>query len=66
MSKNGTIIDNQLYPGATRKAAEARAARLDALRSWLVELRDKAILSTTKAIYQAIIDKIDEKLEGGE
>ena len=56
------------YAEAIERAtsAEARAARLDALRSWLVELRDKAILSTTKAIYQAIIDKIDEKLEGGE
>lgn len=56
------------YAEAVERAtsAEARAARLDALRSWLVELRDKAILSTTKAIYQAIIDKIDEKLEGGE
>ena len=56
------------YSAAIERAtsAEARAARLDALRSWLVEQRDKAILSTTKAIYQAIIDKIDEKLEGGE
>ena len=44
-------------------SAEARAARLDALRSWLVEQRDKAVLPTTKALYQAIIDKIDERLE---
>lgn len=45
-------------------SAEARAARLDRLRDWLVEQRDKALLPTTKAIYQAIIDRIDEKLEG--
>lgn len=45
-------------------SAEARAARLDRLRDWLIEQRDKAVLPTTKAIYQAIIDKINEKLEG--
>lgn len=45
-------------------SAEARAARLDRLRDWLVDQRDKALLPTTKAIYQAIIDRIDEKLEG--
>ena len=44
--------------------AEARAEALDKLRDWLVEQRDKALLPTTKAIYQAIIDRIDEKLEG--
>lgn len=47
-------------------SAEARAARLDRLRDWLVEQRDKSPLQTVKAIYQAIINKIDEKLEGGE
>lgn len=45
-------------------SAEARAARLDRLRDWLAEQRDKALLPTTKAIYQAIIDKLDERLEG--
>lgn len=45
-------------------SAEARAERLDRLRDWLVDQRDKALLPTTKAIYQAIIDKIDEKMEG--
>lgn len=39
----------------------ARAARLDALRAWLVEQRDKAALPSTKAIYQALIDKIDKQ-----
>lgn len=45
-------------------SAEARAARLNALKTWLEEQRDKSPLQTVKAIYQAIIDKIDEKLEG--
>lgn len=43
------------------QAAERRAARLVTLREWFVEQRDKALLPTTKAIYQALIDKIDEK-----
>ena len=49
---------------AAERVAEARAARLDALREYLVEQRDKAILPSTKAIYQALIDKIDEKTGG--
>ena len=50
------------YSAAVERAtsAEARAARLDALKAWLVEQRDKAVLSTTKAIYQAIIDRLEE------
>lgn len=28
---------------------------------WLVEQRDKAVLPSTKAIYQAIIDKLEGK-----
>ncbi len=72
----GAVQDNPLqariaelveqYRAAIERAtsAEARAARLDALKAWLVEQRDKAVLPTTKAIYQAIIDRIDEKLEG--
>ena len=39
--------------------AETRAARLDAFRAHLVEKRDAAPLQTTKAIYQALIDRID-------
>ncbi len=51
------------YAAATNSLlnAEARAARLNALRAYLVEQRDKAVLSTTKAVYQAIIDRIDGK-----
>jgi len=45
-------------------SAEARAERLDRLRDWLVEQRDKSPLQTVKAIYQAIINKLDERLEG--
>ena len=44
-----------------RQAAERRAARLDALRDYLIEKRDAAVLATTKALYQAIIDKLDEQ-----
>ena len=47
-------------------SAEARAERLDRLRDWLAEQRDKSLLPTTKAIYQAIIDRIDERLEGNQ
>jgi len=57
---NGRVTE--LLERAT--SAEARAERLDRLRDWLVEQRDKALLPTTKAIYQAIIDKLDERLEG--
>lgn len=49
---------------AKAEAAERRAARLDAFRDYLVEQRDKAVLPSTKAIYQALIDKIDEKTGG--
>lgn len=45
------------------EAAERKAARAEALRAWLVEMRDAAKLATTKAIYQAIIDKLDEQTE---
>ena len=57
---NGRVTE--LLERAT--SAEARAERLDRLRNWLVEQRDKVLLPTTKAIYQAIIDRIDERLEG--
>ena len=59
---NGQVTE--LLERAT--SAEARAERLDRLRSWLVEQRDRTPLPMTKAIYQAIIDRIDERLEGME
>ena len=40
-------------------SAEARVARAEALKAWLIEQRDKAALPTTKAIYQAIIDRLE-------
>lgn len=50
------------YQAAIQRAtsAEARAARADALKTWLEEQRDKAALPTTKAIYQAILNKLEE------
>ncbi len=45
---------------AVIRRQKAKAARLDTLRSWLETQRDEALLATTKAIYQAVIDKIDE------
>ncbi len=46
---------------ATNRAdiAEAKVARMEAFKAWLVEQRDKAALPTTKALYQAIIDKLE-------
>ena len=35
-----------------------------ALKAWLEEQRDKQVTSAMKKIYQAIIDKLDERLEG--
>ena len=66
---SGRVQDNPLQALVERwreraTSAEARAERLDRLREWLVEQRDKSLLPTTKAIYQAIIDRIDERLEG--
>ena len=50
-----------VYASVTNRLlnAETRAARLDAFRAYLVEKRDAAPLQTTKAIYQALIDRID-------
>ena len=46
---------------ATNRAtiAEAKVARTEAFKVWLVEQRDNARLSTTKALYQAIIDRLE-------
>ena len=47
---------------ATNRAdiAEAKVARMEAFKAWLVEQRDKAALPTTKALYQAIIDTLED------
>ena len=49
------------YTAATNRAtvAEAKVARTEAFKAWLIEQRDKAVLQTTKAIYQAIIDRLE-------
>ena len=41
-------------------SAEARAERLDRIKSRIIELRDKATLQTTKAIYNAILELFDD------
>ena len=40
--------------------AERRAQRLDRIRAAIEELRDKAVLPTTKAIYDAILEYFNE------
>ena len=62
-NKSCVVTIDRPPANATNRAeiAEARAARLGSLRDYLVELRDKAPLLTTKSIYQALIDRIDEK-----
>ena len=40
--------------------AEAKAERLDRIKSRIIELRDKATLQTTKAIYNAILELFEE------
>lgn len=49
------------YMSASNRAAraEAKVARTEAFKSWLIEQRDNARLSTTKVLYQAIIDKLE-------
>ena len=40
---------------------KARAERLDRIKAKIIELRDKATLQTTKAIYNAILALFDEE-----
>ena len=42
------------------KAHKARAERLDRIKSRIIDLRDKATLQTTKAIYNAILELFEE------
>ena len=50
------------YASATNAlaVAQAKAAKFTNLREWLEEQRDKALLQTTKKIYQAILDRMEE------
>jgi len=47
------------YMSASNRAARAEA-RHDAVVGWCETQRDKALLPSTKAIWQAIIDKLEE------
>ena len=47
------------YMSASNRAARAEA-RHDAVVAWAEQQRDKALLPTTKQIWQAIIDKLEE------
>ena len=48
------------YMSASNRAARAEA-RTAALVSWAEEQRDRAVLSTTKAIWQSFIDRINQE-----
>ena len=48
------------YVSASNRAARAEARR-DAIVSWAEEQRDKALLSTTKAIWQTFIDRLKQE-----
>lgn len=48
------------YYSASNRAARAEA-RHDAVVGWCEAQRDKALLPSTKAIWQAIIDKLEEQ-----
>lgn len=47
---------------ATNRAeiTAVKIARIEAFKAWLIEQRDKATFSTTEALYQAIIDKLED------
>lgn len=49
---------------ATIRRLKAASDRLDRVKAWLIEQRDSMRLSTTKALYQAILDKIEEGGDG--
>lgn len=37
-----------------------RSTKYDNLKTWIEEQRDKSVLPTTKAIYQSILDRMEE------
>ena len=58
-----TVATNSLSLAEARLAiVEAKAERSNRLKTWLEEQRDKALLDSTKKLYQNIIDR----LEGGD
>lgn len=52
----------QKYADVVQKynSAEPKAERLDRIKAKIIELRDKATLQTTKAIYNAILQLFEE------
>ena len=48
------------YTSASNRAERAEAWR-DSVVAWAIQQRDKAVLPTTKAIWQEIIDKLEGK-----
>ena len=54
-------LSNNTYDILKYNSAEARAERLDRIKAKITELRDKATLQTTKAIYNAILALFDEE-----
>lgn len=42
------------------KALKKRSDRLTTIRTKIEQLRDAAVLQTTKALYQAVLDLFDE------
>lgn len=58
-------VDNlrELYATLKDKynSAEAKAERLDRIKAKIIELRDKATLQTTKAIYNAILELFEDE-----
>ncbi len=45
---------------AAIRRVKAASNRLDRLKAWLIEQRDASLLGTTRAIYQSILDKLEE------
>lgn len=53
------------YYSASNRADRAEARRLGVV-AWCEEQRDKAVLPTTKALWQQFIDKLNEEINGKE
>ena len=46
---------------AAIRRMKTAANRFDRVKLWLTQQRDEAHLASTKAIYQAILDKMEEE-----
>lgn len=45
---------------AAIRRMKAASDRLNRLETWLEEQRDKAVLQTTKALFQTVLDRMEE------